>query len=100
MYSEYERFLLTQNKQVVRYVHVLKAWYDRLESAVRFYNKCKKDLIGYRFEMVHCKQDCQRKANDWIVAPRWLIKISYWIKKRYGHIEEFNTIWRKFHDSL
>jgi len=54
MDSEYEKLLVTQNKPAVLCVHLLKALYGMLVSAMLFYKKFHRDLIGYGFKVNSC----------------------------------------------
>jgi hypothetical protein len=51
MDSEYEKFVVTRDNEAVLYVHVLKALYGMLVSAMLFYKKLNNDLIEYGFKV-------------------------------------------------
>ena len=57
MDSEYEKLLVTQNKPAVLCVHLLTALYGMLVSAMQFYKKFHRDLIGYSFK-VNSRNPC------------------------------------------
>jgi hypothetical protein len=47
--NSYKQYVVTENRQQVLYVHVLKAIYDMLLSSLLFYKKLAKDLMSYGF---------------------------------------------------
>ena len=51
MDQSYKEFVVLENGQQVLYVHITKAIYGLLESAMLFYNKLAADFQGYGFKI-------------------------------------------------
>ena len=111
----YKDFVVIEGNQKVLYVHVTKALYGLLVSAMLFYNKLIKDLTGYGFEvnpydpcvvnkMVNGKQmtvsfhvdDLKASHKDSKIIDEFL----EWVTKTYGSIGEVKITRGKVHDYL
>ena len=115
MDSEYEKFVVTRDNEAVLYVHVLKALYGMLVSAMLFYKKLKNDLIGYGFKM-NAYDPCvankivrgRQMTVSWHVDdlkvshidPKAVDDFLMWIKRTYGRIGEVKITRGKYHEYL
>ena len=115
MEPQYSGYVVTEGKGPVLYVHLIKALYGMLVSAMLFYKKLKKDLINYGFK-INPYDPCV--ANK-IITGRPLtvswhvddLKISHkspivvtefidWIKRMYGKIGKVKVTRGKIHEYL
>ena len=111
----YQDFVIHHGNSKVLYVHITKAIYGLLVSAMLFYRKLATDLQGYGFELnpydpcvankiVKGKQmtvswhvdDLKVSHKDSVVVDEFL----GWVKKTYGSIGEVKTTRGKVHDYL
>ena len=115
MEPQYSGYVVTEGKGPVLYVHLIKALYGMLVSAMLFYKKLKKDLIKYGFK-INPYDPCV--ANKIIIGHpltvSWHVddlKISHkspivvtefidWIKRMYGQIGKVKVTRGKIHEYL
>jgi hypothetical protein len=111
----YQEYIKIENQQKMLYVHVTRAIYGLLESAMLFYKRLTKDLTEFGFEInpydpcVANKQvDGKQMTVSWHVDD---LKVSHvnskhiddfitWIKQTYGTIGEVKTTRGKVHHYL
>ena len=111
----YGEHVIIENKQKVLYVHITKAIYGLLASAMLFYRRFTQDLIGYGFTInpydpcVANKQvEGKQMTVSWHVDD---VKVSHvnskhvddfitWIKQTYGAIGDVKTTRGKIHEYL
>jgi Reverse transcriptase (RNA-dependent DNA polymerase) len=111
----YQDYVKIENQQKMLYVHVTKAIYGLLESAMLFYRRLTKDLIEFGFKInpydpcVENKQvDGTQMTVSWHVDA---LKVSHanskhiddfitWVKQTYGTIGEVKTTRGKVHQYL
>jgi hypothetical protein len=111
----YKEYVVYENGQKVLYVHITKAIYGLLVSAMLFYKKLMKDLQGYGFEinpydpcvankMVNGKQLTVSWHVDDLKSSHVKTKINdeflQWIKDTYGSIGEVKITRGKVHEYL
>ncbi len=97
----YEEYVVTENNKRVLYVHLTRALYGMLASAMLFYNKLKKDLIEYGFTINPYDPCVANKIVEGTqITVLWHvddIKVSHkkpsvvdeflnWVKDTYGKI--------------
>jgi hypothetical protein len=115
MDPSYDEYVIYENNIKVLYVHITKAIYGLLESAMLFYKKFSQDLIGYKFEINPYDPCVANKIVDGTqMTVSWHVddvKVSHinsmhvdhfleWIKKTYGTIGEVKTNRGKIHEYL
>ena len=115
MDKSYKEFAIVEGKQKVLYVHVTKAIYGLLVSAMLFYKKLVSDLQSYGFEVNPydpCVANKDVKGNQMTVSwhvddlkvshkePKVIDDFLQWVKKTYGNIGEVKTTRGKVHDYL
>ena len=111
----YGEHVTIENKHKVLYVHITKAIYGLLASAMLFYRRFTQDLIGYGFTInpydpcVANKQvEGKQMTVSWHVDD---VKVSHvnskhvddfitWIKQTYGTIGDVKTTRGKIHEYL
>ena len=111
----YQDYVKIENQQKILCVHVTKAIYGLLESAMLFYRRLTKDLMEFGFKInpydpcVANKQvDGKQMTVSWHVDD---LKVSHvnskhvddfitWIKQTYGTIGEVKTTRGKVHQYL
>ena len=111
----YKDYVVMEGNSKVLYVHITKAIYGLLVSAMLFYKKLSADLQGYGFEinpydpcvankMVEGKQLTVSWHVDDLKASHMSTKVLdeflQWIKDTYGAIGEVKTTRGKLHDYL
>ncbi|KAG7361760.1 reverse transcriptase RNA-dependent DNA polymerase [Nitzschia inconspicua] len=109
------KYLIKVKGQKVLYVHLIKALYGMLVSAMLFYKKLKQDLIEYGFEinpydpcvankMVNGKQlTVTWHVDDLKVShmqPSVVTEFMQWVKTMYGKIREVKITRGKVHEYL
>jgi hypothetical protein len=115
MDHEYEEYVVKEGCQDVLYVHITKAIYGLLVSAMLFYKKLRGDLIGQGFDINPYDPCVANKTVDgaqltvcWHVDD---LKASHaqshvvdefidWVKSTYGTIGEVKVKRGKFHTYL
>ena len=115
MDSIYKQYVVNEGSSKVLYVHVLKAIYGLLVSAMRFYKKLSSDLKrkGYTInpydpcvanKMINGKQHTVTWHVDDLklshVDPQVNTDFLKWIKRQYGEIGEVKVCRGKVHDYL
>jgi len=104
MDSEYENFVVTRDNEAVLYVHVLKALYGMLVSAMLFYKKRKNDLMDIANKIVRGRQmtvswrEYDLKVSH--IDPKAVGDFLMWIKMRYRCIGEVKITRGKYHEYL
>ena len=115
MEPEYEASVVTEGGRPVLYVHLIKALYGMLVSAMLFYKKLKKDLLSQDFVINPydpCVANKTVRGNQLTVS--WHVddlKVSHvspdavtdflnWIKRMYGKIGEVKMTRGKRHEYL
>jgi hypothetical protein len=115
MDQTYQEFVVIEGSQKVLYMHIIKAIYGLLVSAMLFYKKLVTDLTGYGFE-VNPYDPCvaNKMVNGKQLTVSWHVddlKISHqdstvvdgflhWITKTYGTIGEVKSTRGKIHEYL
>ena len=117
MDESYKPFVVREGKsqQKVVYVHITRAIYGLLVSAMLYYKKWTKDLQKYGFEinpydpcvankMVNGKQLTVSFHVDDVkishMEPKIVDEFIQWVKKKYGQIGEVKAIRGKIHEYL
>ncbi|KAG7373146.1 reverse transcriptase RNA-dependent DNA polymerase [Nitzschia inconspicua] len=111
----YHKYVVYEKGQKVLYVHLIKALYGMLVSAMLFYKKLKQDLIDYGFE-INPYDPCvaNKIVNGKQLTITWHVddlKVSHmqpsvvtefmdWVKKMYGQIGEVKITRGKVHEYL
>jgi hypothetical protein len=111
----YVDYVVHERKSKVLYMHVIKAIYGLLKSAMLFYKKLTADLKGFGFELnpydpcvANKLVDGKQLTVSWHVDD---LKVSHhqtkvvddfinWVKKTYGSIGEVKTTRGKVHEYL
>ena len=111
----YKDYVVMEEKHKILDVHVTKAIYGLLESAMLFYKKLVADLTKYRFKinpydpcmantMAHGKQLTVSWHVDDVKASHIITKVVnefiQWVKKTYGTLREVKVMRGKIHDYL
>ncbi|KAG7364548.1 reverse transcriptase RNA-dependent DNA polymerase [Nitzschia inconspicua] len=111
----YTKYLIKVKGQKVLYVHLIKALYGMLVSAMLFCKKLKQDLIEYGFEinpydpcvankMVNGKQLTVTWHVDDLkvshIQPSVVTEFMQWVKTMYGKIGEVKITRGKVHEYL
>jgi hypothetical protein len=115
MEPEYRDYLVQEGGQSILYLHITKAIYGLLESAMLFYKKLVKDLTAYGFE-INPYDPCvankivngEQLTVSWHVDdlkashkdPKVIDGFLEWIKQTYGSIGEVKVTRGKKHDYL
>jgi len=115
MDRSYEEYVHMEHGKKVLYVHITKAIYGLLESAMLFYRRLVKDLTAFGFE-INPYDPCvaNKMVNGHQMTVSWHVddlKISHkdprqidgfiaWVKKTYGSIGEVKVTRGKIHDYL
>jgi len=112
---KYQEFVVMEKEQKVLYVHIWKAIYGMLVSAMLFYKKLASDLEGYGFVINPydpCVANKMVKGNQMTVSwhvddlkishkdPKVVDEFLEWVKKRYGTVGEVKVNRGKIHDYL
>ena len=115
MDPNYERYVVTERGKRVLYVHIIKALYGLMVSAMLFYNKLKADLLEYGFilnpydpcvanKIVHGKQmTVSWHVDDLKVShedPKVVTQFLTWVQQTYGSIAEVKITRGKVHEYL
>jgi len=112
---KYQEYVIEERGQPVLYVHIIKAFYGLLVSAMLFYQKLVTDLQSYGFELNLydlCVANKTVKGTQMTVS--WHVddlKVSHidpvettsfiqWVKDTYGAIGEVKTTCGKVHEYL
>ena len=111
----YKPYVTYEGKQKVLYVHVIKAIYGLLVSAMLFYKKLTKDLIGYGFQLNPYDPCVANKMVEGAqMTVSWHVddlKVSHlnkkevdhfmkWINDKYGQITQVTVTRGKIHEYL
>ena len=115
MIPEYKEYIVQEGSQNVLYMHITRAIYGLLESAMLFYRKFTTDLQEFGFElnpydpcvankMVNGKQMTASWHVDDVkcshVDPKQVDGFIQWVKDKYGAIGEVKTTRGKIHEYL
>jgi Reverse transcriptase (RNA-dependent DNA polymerase) len=111
----YREHVIVENKQKILYVHITKAIYGLLASAMLFYRSFTQDLIGYGF-IINPYDPCvaNKQVEGKQMTVSWHVddvKVSHinsrhvddfitWIKQIYGAIGDVKTTRGKLHEYL
>jgi hypothetical protein len=111
----YDDYWIFEGTNKVLYVHITKAIYGLLVSAMLFYKKLTTDLQGYKFE-INPYDPCvaNKMVNGTQMTVSWHVddlKVSHaspkviddflqWVTKTYGAIGEVKTTRGKIHEYL
>ena len=111
----YKEYVVLEGKHKVLYMHVTKAIYGLLKSAMLFYSKLSKDLQDFGFEL-NPYDPCvaNKMVNGKQLTVSWHVddlKVSHecskvvsefigWVVKTYGKIGEVKTTRGKVHEYL
>eukprot|EP00977_Amphora_coffeiformis_P023672 scaffold13930_cov161-Amphora_coffeaeformis.AAC.1 len=111
----YQEFVVHERGQPILYVHITKAIYGMLVSAMLFYRKLVADLQAYGFELNPydpCVANKTVKGSQMTVSwhvddlkvshidPKQVDTFIQWVKDTYGAIGEVKTTRGKVHDYL
>jgi hypothetical protein len=111
----YQEYVVQEGNQSILYVHVTKAIYGLLVSAMLFYKKLVADLTKYGFEINPfdlCVANKVLKGHkmtlSWHVDDlkishidsKMIDKFVLWVKTTYGEIGDVKVTRRKIHDYL
>jgi hypothetical protein len=111
----YIPYVVEEGRHKILYLHITKAIYGMLVSAMLFYRKLKKDLMGYGFE-INPYDPCvaNKMVNGHQMTVSWHVddlKTSHkeakvleefidWVKLNYGTIGEVKVTRGKIHEYL
>jgi hypothetical protein len=111
----YAPYVVQEGKGPVLYVHLIRALYGMLVSAMLFYKQLRKDLEGYGF-VINPYDPCvaNKLVNGKQLTVSWHVddlKVSHvdphivteflnWVKQTYGQIGEVKITRGKIHDYL
>jgi len=115
MDPNYREFVVSENNRQVLYVHIIKALYGLMVSAMLFYNKLKNDLIKIGFKL-NSYDPCvaNKMVNGNQLTVSWHVddlKVSHkdskavdefleWVRKTYGTIGKVKEKRGKIHEYL
>ena len=115
MDAEYQDYVVIESNTPVLYVHLTKALYGMLVSAMLFYKKLKQDLLNYGFK-INPYDPCvaNKTVNGKQLTVSWHVddlKVSHkdttavdefldWVKRMYGKIGKVKMTRGKIHEYL